>query len=97
MSSRLLALLMLVGAATLSAQAPPIPAPSRSLPATKVVLYKTGIGYFEHMGPVEDRIDWIRSGPRNASTAVARAVGGDARTQSGDCVADVRDRAVNRD
>ena len=31
------------------------PAPSAALPVRRVVLYKTGVGYFEHLGNVRDR------------------------------------------
>lgn len=42
------------------AQTPPAPAPqqttdSAALPVRRVVLYKTGVGYFEHLGTVRDR------------------------------------------
>jgi hypothetical protein len=50
----------------LSAQAPAAPAPERqstepaaapSLPVRRVVLYKAGVGYFEHLGNVRNRQD----------------------------------------
>jgi hypothetical protein len=34
---------------------PAEPAPSAELPVRRVVLYKTGVGYFEHLGNVRDR------------------------------------------
>ena len=40
---------------TPAAQAPP--ATSASLPVRRVVLYKTGVGYFEHLGNVRNRQD----------------------------------------
>jgi hypothetical protein len=41
---------------SLSAQAPPPTAPADTpLPVRRVVLYKTGVGYFEHLGDVRDR------------------------------------------
>jgi hypothetical protein len=52
--------------AILSAQAPAAPAPERqstetaaapSLPVRRVVLYKAGVGYFEHLGNVRNRQD----------------------------------------
>jgi hypothetical protein len=48
-------LVVLVTAASLavSAQEPP-PAPSTELPVRRVVLYKAGIGYFEHLGTVRN-------------------------------------------
>src|SRR5579872_4151604 len=34
------------------AQNPPAPAPITKLPVRRVVLYKNGVGYFEHLGRV---------------------------------------------
>ncbi len=48
--------LFLVGSATLIGQAPPAPSEtSTTLPVRRVVLYKAGVGYFEHLGRVRDR------------------------------------------
>lgn len=42
----------------LLAQSPqPAPETATSLPIRRVVLYKTGVGYFEHLGRVQDRQD----------------------------------------
>jgi hypothetical protein len=35
----------------------PVPAAADNLPVKRVVLYKNGVGYFEHTGPVRDRQD----------------------------------------
>ena len=43
------------GAANPTAAAPAVSAPP--LPVKRVVLYKTGVGYFEHLGTVKDRQD----------------------------------------
>jgi hypothetical protein len=54
------ALPALAGGQTAPAPTPPRPeasAVSTSLPVRRVVLYKTGIGYFEHLGRVRDRQD----------------------------------------
>jgi hypothetical protein len=40
-----------------AAPAAPPPAASASLPVRRVVLYKTGVGYFEHLGNVRNRQD----------------------------------------
>ncbi len=60
--------LILIGAASLAGQAPPPPtrppappssqdAATGALPVRRVVLYKTGVGYFEHLGHVRNRQD----------------------------------------
>jgi hypothetical protein len=58
--------LVLVASVTLMAQGPgastrlssPAPrAQSTALPVRRVVLYKTGVGYFEHLGNVRNRQD----------------------------------------
>lgn len=62
------AFMFLIGVASVAAQAPPpptrSPAPSSGqgaasgvLPVRRVVLYKTGVGYFEHLGHVRNRQD----------------------------------------
>ena len=63
MSLRALPLLILLACSTvLSGQAPAPPRaeataaqPSTPLPVRRVVLYKTGVGYFEHLGNVRNR------------------------------------------
>ena len=53
---------LLVCSAVLSGQSPPPPAraeqpaaaASTTMPVRRVVLYKTGVGYFEHLGTVRD-------------------------------------------
>ena len=68
MSLRALPLLILLACSTvLSGQARQAPAPPRAeataaqpstpLPVRRVVLYKTGVGYFEHLGTVRDSQD----------------------------------------
>src|SRR5687767_2214257 len=71
MRTRMMALVLpIVSAALLSAQAPPpaspapVPPPqprpapaTEPLPVRRVVLYKTGVGYFEHLGTVRNRQD----------------------------------------
>ncbi len=48
--------LFIVGSVTLIGQAPPAPSEtSTALPIRRVVLYKAGVGYFEHLGRVRDR------------------------------------------
>jgi hypothetical protein len=56
---RLIALVLLVlFSPSLSAQTPSDePAAAAALPVRRVVLYKTGVGYFEHLGNVRDRQD----------------------------------------
>lgn len=54
--------LILAWPASIGGQAPAAPAAaqpaeSTSLPVRRVVLYKTGVGYFEHLGSVRDRQD----------------------------------------
>ena len=44
------------GATTQSSSAAPR-TPSTALPVRRVVLYKTGVGYFEHLGNVRNRQD----------------------------------------
>lgn len=39
------------------AQRPAEPAPAPTLPVRRVILYKTGVGYFEHLGNVRNRQD----------------------------------------
>ena len=63
MHARSLLLLILLGCSTaLSGQAPAARSegaaqPSTPLPVRRVVLYKTGVGYFEHLGTVRDAQD----------------------------------------
>ena len=51
--------LLLIAPAVLIGQGPPPPASdsagSGALPVRRVVLYKTGVGYFEHLGKVRNR------------------------------------------
>jgi hypothetical protein len=63
MRNPVLALTILAVSTVVSAQAPSAPprtepaAAAQPLPVRRVVLYKTGVGYFEHLGRVRDRQD----------------------------------------
>ena len=55
-------LILLLCSAALNGQAPQQPAARQSdapapMPVRRVVLYKTGVGYFEHLGNVRDSQD----------------------------------------
>ncbi len=51
----LLALFVVLSATTAAQSPAPPPAAGVNLPVRRVVLYKTGVGYFEHVGRVRDR------------------------------------------